>query len=118
LRVWQDAMDLAEHCYQVTSSFPKQEMYGLTAQMRRSAVSIAANISEGHGRESTGAFVQFLRNAQGSLKELETHLLLAGRVLCASPAETEPLLVKCDELGRMLRSLSRSLQRKKGEGKA
>jgi four helix bundle protein len=118
LRVWQDAMDLAEHCYQVASSFPKQEMYGLTAQMRRSAVSIAANISEGHGRESTGAFVQFLRNAQGSLKELETHLLLAGRVLCASPAETEPLLVKCDELGRMLRSLSRSLQRKKGEGKA
>jgi four helix bundle protein len=110
-------MALAERCYQVTSTYPKEEMYGLTAQTRRSAVSIAANISEGHGRESTGAFVQFLRNAQGSLKELETHLLLAGRVNCTSPAETEPLLMKCDELGRMLRSLIRSLQRNKGEAK-
>jgi four helix bundle protein len=117
LRVWQDAMALAERCYLVTSTYPKEEMYGLTAQTRRSAVSIAANISEGHGRESTGAFVQFLRNAQGSLKELETHLLLAGRVKCTSPVETEPLLMKCDELGRMLRSLIRSLQRNKGEAK-
>ncbi|SDR31807.1 four helix bundle protein [Rhizobiales bacterium GAS191] len=112
LRVWQDAMALAESCYQITLSFPKEEMYGLTSQTRRSAVSIAANIAEGHGRETTGAFVQFLRNAQGSLKELETHLLLACRVRCASAAEVEPILTKCGELGRMLRSLIRSLQRK------
>jgi four helix bundle protein len=115
LRVWQNAMTLAEHCYQVTSAFPKEEMYGLTAQMRRSAVSIAANIAEGHGRESTGAFVQFLRNAQGSLKELETHLLLATRVKLTSQIKTQPLLMQCDELGRMLRSLIRSLQRKNEE---
>jgi four helix bundle protein len=105
-------MVLAEHCYRVTSSFPKEEMYGLTAQTRRSAVSIAANIAEGHGRETTGVFVQFLRIAQGSLKELETHLLLACRVRCASQEDVDQLLVRCEELGRMLRSLIRSLQRR------
>jgi four helix bundle protein len=112
LRVWQDAMDLAEHCYQVTPSFPKQEMYGLTAQMRGSAVSIAANIAEGYGRETTGAFVQFLRNAEGSLKEFETHLLLACRVRSASRGDVDPIVSRCEELGRMLRPLIRSLQRK------
>ncbi|MBV9566989.1 MAG: four helix bundle protein [Hyphomicrobiales bacterium] len=105
-------MSLAERCYQITTSFPNEERCGLTAQTRRSAVSIAANIAEGHGRETTGAFVQFLRNAQGSLKELETHLMLACRVHCVSQVEAEPLLVRCEELGRMLRSLIRSLQRK------
>ena len=118
LQVWEDAMSLAERCYQITFSFPKEEMYGLTAQIRRSAVSIAANIAEGYGRETTGAFVQFLRNAQGSLKELETHLLLACRVRLASSAAAEPLLTKWDELGRMLRSLIRSLQRNAEEVKA
>jgi four helix bundle protein len=112
LRVWQNAMDIAEHCYQMSSSFPKQEIYGLTAQMRRSAVSVAANIAEGYGRETTGAFIQFLRTAQGSLKELETHLLLASRVQYASEGDVEPILLRCEELGRMLRSLIRSLQRK------
>jgi four helix bundle protein len=104
-------MALAEHCYKVTSSFPKQEMYGLTAQLRRSAVSIAANIAEGYGRETTGAFIQFLRNAQGSLKELETHLLLACRVRYVSVKDLDPML-RCENPGRMLRSLIRSLQRK------
>ena len=109
-------MALAERCYQVTSTFPKEEMYGLTAQTRRCAVSIAANIAEGHGRESTGAFVQF-RNAQGSLKELETHLLLAGRVKCPSPVETEPLLMKCDELGPNVALANSILASNKGEAK-
>ena len=103
-------MALAECCHQITATYPKEEMYGLTAQTHRSAISIAANFSEGHGRDSTGAFVPFLRNAQGSLKKLETHLLLAGRVRCTSPAKTEPLLMKCDELGRMLRSVIRSVR--------
>jgi four helix bundle protein len=80
--------------------------------MRRSAVSIAANIAEGHGRETAGAFVQFLRAAQGSLKELETHLLLASRVGCTNETTAHPILERCDEVGRMLRSLIRSLQRK------
>jgi four helix bundle protein len=105
-------MALAEDCYKVASSFPKQEMYGLTAQLRRSAVSIAANIAEGYGRETTRAFIQFLRNAQGSLKEVETHLLLACRVRFVPGKDVDPILLRCENLGRMLRSLIRSLQRK------
>lgn len=72
LTVWQHAMDLAESLYRVTSPFPKEEMFGLTSQIRRAAVSVAANIAEGHGRERTQSFIQFLRQSQGSLKELET----------------------------------------------
>jgi four helix bundle protein len=112
LAVWKLAMDLAEGCYRVTKEFPRDEMYGMTAQIRRSAASVAANVAEGHGRESTGAFVQFLRVAQGSLKELETHLLLADRVGLGTSQDTSALLRKADDLGKMLRSLIRSLQRR------
>lgn len=112
LLVWRDAMDLAVECYRVTRAFPKEEMYGMTSQIRRSAASIAANIAEAHGRESTGAFVQFLRQAQGSLKELETHMMLCERVQLAPAHVSAGVLTRCDSLGRMLRSLIRSLQRK------
>jgi four helix bundle protein len=105
-------MVIAERVYRLTTRFPKDEVYGMTSQIRRAAVSVAANIAEGHGRENSGSFVQFLRMAQGSLKELETHLLLALRVELASTKEVEPILRQCDELGRMLRSLIRSIQRK------
>jgi four helix bundle protein len=84
----------------------------MTAQTRRAAASIAANIAEGHGRENTGSFIQFLRIAQGSLKELETHLLLAEQVQIAKPSGVEPVLTQCESLGKMLRSLIRSLQNK------
>ena len=77
LRVWQDAMTIAQDCYALTRGFPREEAFGMTVQIRRSAVSVAANIAEGHGRENTGSFIQFLRMAQGSLKELETHLILS-----------------------------------------
>jgi four helix bundle protein len=105
-------MSLAERVYELSKLFPRDEMYGMTAQLRRTAVSIAANISEGQGRENSGSFVQFLRISQGSLKELETHLILAGRVRLAPVAEVEALLQECDELGKMLRSLIRSIQRR------
>jgi four helix bundle protein len=105
-------MSVTEHVYRMTKHFPKDEVYGMTAQMRRAAVSIAANIAEGHGRESSGFFIQFLRVSQGSLKELETHLFLVQRVNLAPVQDVEPLLQKCDELGRMMRSLIRSIQRK------
>ena len=84
----------------------------MTSQIRRAAVFVAANVAEGHGRENSGSFVQFLRMSQGSLKELETHLLLALRVDLVLAKETEPLLEQCDEFGRMLRSLIRSIQRR------
>jgi four helix bundle protein len=112
LNVWREAVDLAEECYRLTRDFPGEEMFGMTAQIRRAAVSVPANIAEGHGLENTRPFIQHLRIAQGSLKELETHLLLAGRV---GLVEDVSLLEKrCDSVGRMLRSLIRSLQRRQG----
>jgi len=115
LRVWQQAMDLAEASYRTTREFPKEELYGFTSQIRRAAVSVAANIAEGHGREGRGEFVQFLRVAQGSLKELETHLLLSHRVELATEKTVEPLLGRCEATGKMLRALIRSLQKKNSE---
>ena len=116
LAVWRNSMDLAEECYRATKLFPKDEMYGMTSQIRRAAASVAANIAEGHGREHTGSFVQSLRIAQGSLKELETHVILARRVGLVVSETSTRLLTKSDQIGRMLRSLIRALQ-KRIEGK-
>jgi four helix bundle protein len=80
LKVWQEAVNLAEICYCFTKNFPKEELYGMTSQIRRASVSIAANIAEGYGRKTRGEYIQFLYIAQGSLKELETHLLISQRV--------------------------------------
>lgn len=110
LHVWQEAVNLSVSIYGLTRGFPKSETYGLSGQMQRAAVSIAANIAEGHGREQTGLFIQHLRTAQGSLKELETHLIIAERAERATAAEVAPALEKCDAIGRMLRSLIRSLE--------
>jgi len=111
LQVWQRAMDIAAACYEATRDFPKAEAYGMTSQIRRAAVSIPASIAEGYGRDSTGNFVSFLKVAQGSLKELETHLMLTVRVGIAQQDEVQGLLQQCDELGRMLRAYIRSIQR-------
>ena len=83
LRVWQEAMTLAEMCYRLTKIFPKEEVYGMTSQIRRAAASVPANIAEGYGRESRAEYIRFLRIAQGSLKEVETHLILSERVRLA-----------------------------------
>ncbi|MFA6966922.1 four helix bundle protein [Bosea sp. (in: a-proteobacteria)] len=111
LRVWQEAMTLAELVYVLTKQFPKDELFGLTSQMRRASVSVPANIAEGYGRESTGAYVQFLRVSQGSLKELETHALLANRVGILSEQDTIGLLSLAESTGKMLRALIRSLEK-------
>ena len=105
-------MTLAAECYSITRKFPREELFGLTSQIRRSAGSIPANIAEGHGRENTGAFIQFLRIAQGSTKELETHFILAERVGLLDKEMAEPVLERCGDVGKMLRSLIRSLQGK------
>lgn len=112
LLVWQKAMDVAVSCYELTAKFPREELYGLAAQIRRAAASVAANVAEGHGRENTGSFIQFLRVSQGSLKELETHVMLAERVGILPKTSMGPLLADCDSIGRMLRALIRSLQQK------
>jgi four helix bundle protein len=109
-------MAIAEAICRLSARFPRDEVYGMTSQMRRAAASIAANIAEGHGRENSGSFIQFLRMSQGSLKELETHLLLAERVGLVRSEMIMPVLGLCDELGRMLRSLIRSLQRRQTDG--
>ena len=110
LEVWQVAMDLAESCYKATAGFPREEMYGMTAQIRRAAVSIAANVAEGYGREQTGSFIQFLRVAQGSLKELETHLMIAERVRLSTSDDTARVLGQCERVSKMLRNLIRALE--------
>src|SRR5262245_21862858 len=103
LTVWRAAMDLAEACYRLTQDFPRDEVFGMTAQIRRAAASVPANIAEGHGRESTQSFIQFLRIAQGSVKEVETHLMLSLRVGLAQ--DVEAAMTQCDSVGKMLRSL-------------
>jgi len=112
LHVWQQAMDLAELCYRSTRSFPKEELYGAVTQIRRAAASVPANIAEGNGRENRGEYIQYLRIAQGSLKELETHVLLSQRVGLVPHEGAGPLLDKCEVVGKMLRALIRSLQNK------
>src|SRR5712691_7098084 len=81
LIVWQKAMDLVESVYAATASFPKEETYGITSQIRRAVVSVPANIAEGQGRRLTKEFLYFLANARGSLLELDTHLEIAGFVI-------------------------------------
>ena len=109
LRVWQLAMDLAADAYCVTKPWPREEAYGLTSQVRRSAALVPANIAEGFGREASGSFAQFLRNAQGSLKEFETHILLAARVDLLDEQGSLALLAKSEDIGRMLGSLIRKV---------
>ncbi|MGQ0673910.1 MAG: four helix bundle protein [Hyphomicrobium sp.] len=111
LRVWKEAMSLAILAYRFSSQLPSHELFGMTSQIRRAAASIPANITEGYGRESKGAYVQHLRVAQGSLKELETHLLLAEGVGLADAKTIEPLLTNSDTVGKMLRGLIRSLEK-------
>ncbi|MGJ5634563.1 four helix bundle protein [Nostoc sp. CALU 1950] len=112
LKVWQEGMNLAESCYRVTKAFPKEETYGMTSQIRRAAVSIPANIAEGYGRKTRGEYIQFLYIAQGSLKELETHLLLAIRVELASSQTINTVLNQCELVGKILLSLIRALENK------
>jgi four helix bundle protein len=111
LVVWQKSMDLAVAAYRVTAPFPSDERYGLTSQIRRSAASIPANIAEGYGRESAGAYAQQLKVAQGSLKEYETHIELAHRIGLITADALTPHAKSADEIGRMLRALIRSVER-------
>lgn len=110
LKVWQLGMELVESVYKLSQHFPKSETYGLGSQIQRAAVSIPANIAEGHAMGSTKDFLRFLAIAQGSLAELETHLMLAERIKYVNPAQIGPILNRCSEEARMLRSLRRSVR--------
>jgi four helix bundle protein len=110
LEVWQLAMVLAEQCYELTKRFPADERFGLTAQPRRSAVSNPSNIAEGYGRNQTGSFLQFLRVAQGSLRELDTQLALAVRLRSVAAEQTSDCKTTATRAGKTLRALIRSLE--------
>lgn len=112
LDVWNEAMAFCERIYEVTKDFPREEMFGLTSQMRRAAVSIPSNIAEGYGREQTKSFIQYLRISQGSLKELETQVLLATRLDYMSQKSSQELLLTTTKIGKMLRAFIRSLEKK------
>jgi four helix bundle protein len=105
LKVWQRSMDVAEQAYRLTRTFPNDERFGLSSQIRRAAASIPANIAEGHGRGTRASYASFLRIARGSLRELETHLILAARVEITPTGTTDKILADIDELGRMLHGL-------------
>jgi four helix bundle protein len=115
LEVWKKAMDLIVECYKMTERFPNKETFGLSSQLQRAAVSIAANISEGHSRQYTKEFLQSLSISYGSLAELETHIIIAERLKYTDASQSMKLLEKTAEIGRMLNGLRRSLKTKQNE---
>ena len=111
LVAWQKAMDLVTAIYGVTSAFPREEIYGLTSQLRRAAVSIPSNIAEGQGRFGAAEFKHFLRQANGSLMELETQILIAERLGYLTSKDTNAVLNNAAEVGKILHGLIASLER-------
>ena len=112
LQVWQVGMDLVEQIYRLTHSFPQKELYALSNQMQRAAVSIPANIAEGHARDSTREFLRYVSIALGSLAELETYLILARRLSYLEESDISTTHSTANELGRMLRGLQKALKAK------
>ena len=109
LIVWQKAMDLVEQIYASSKSFPREEVYGLTSQLRRAAVSIPSNIAEGQGRRTTADFVRHLSIAYGSLRELETQTLIVKRLRYLPSERCQEILKMAGEVGRLLNGLMSSL---------
>ncbi len=109
LEVWQMAVDLVEMIYELTRGFPDEEKFGLTSQLRRAAVSVPSNIAEGYGRQHRGDYLRHLSFANGSLKELETQLIIAGRLGFISREQTKPVWDASQRTGKMLLALMHSL---------
>lgn len=109
LVVWQKAMDLVVQIYRLSQAFPATEKFALASQIQRAAVSIPSNIAEGHARKSTGAFLNHLSIAAGSLVELETQIMLAARLGFCNEETSQSLLANADEIGHMLTGLKTSL---------
>ena len=111
LIVWQKSMDLVEEIYSATRTFPKEEIYALTNQLRRASVSIASNIAEGQGRQTTADFCRHLSIAYGSLYETETQILISQRLNYLPERNAHGLMQLTGEVGRLLNGLLRSLRR-------
>lgn len=112
LKIWNKAIDLVVDVYQATSNFPKEEKYGLTSQIRRSAVSIPSNIAEGAGRNHDKEFIQFLAISNGSNYELETQVIVASKLALLSPELAEGLCQQLNEIQKMNYNFQEHLQTK------
>ena len=112
LKVWQRSYQLCLEIYKITKGFPDEEKYGLTSQLRRAAVSVPSNISEGYGRKTTPEYIQFLYIAYGSICEIETQILLSGDLGYISNGRLEMLNEGIREVERILKALIRSLENK------
>jgi four helix bundle protein len=112
LEVWKQSMTLVEDCYRSTMAFPGSELYGLTSQLRRAAVSIPSNVAEGHCRPTTRAYTHYVGISLGSHGELETCIEIARRLTFLEPDETRKLLETANSVGRLLNGLYSSLERK------
>ena len=110
LNVWKKSRILAKEVYLLSSQFPDSEKFGLTSQIRRSAISIASNIAEGSSRKSTKDFARFLRISLGSAFELETQLLLMKDLKFINESEVEPIIQRIQEIQKMLIGLERNLE--------
>jgi len=111
LEVWQQSMDLVVECYQITKQFPKNELYGLSSQLQRAAVSVPSNIAEGRQRQHKKEFIQHLAIAYGSLAELETHLQIAERLYYIDGSKLNDVLSKTGKIGKMINGLRKSLKK-------
>lgn len=113
LNVWERSMDLVVQAYEIAKQFPDSERFGLVSQLQRAAVSVPANIAEGHGRTHLGDYLHHLSIAHGSLMELETHVEIAARLKYVAAHEVQTILSETAQIGRMLNGLIRSIQAKK-----
>lgn len=113
LRVWQSGMDLVVMIYEISDEFPLKEVYGLTSQIRRAAISVPSNIAEGHTRESTKEYLHHLSIAQASLAEVETQIEIAFRLRYCAQDQLDRILTHSSSLGKQLYALRNSLQSRK-----
>jgi four helix bundle protein len=118
LRIWREAVDLALVVYRATAEFPRHELYGLTSQMRRAAVSVSSNIAEGKGHSSDGDFGRFLFHARGSLLELQTQIVIARGLEYLTKEQATTLTRNTDDLGRGLNGLIQAVRGKRGPSRA
>jgi four helix bundle protein len=112
LSVWQKAYRLCLEVYRLTKKFPKEEIYNLTSQIRRAAVSVPSNIAEGYGRRTGPDYIRSLYIAYGSVCELETQIMLSSDLGYVSKSDSEQVLIELAEVERMLKALIRSLEKK------
>lgn len=112
LRVWQGGIEIVKKIYIISSNFPKEEIYGLTSQIRRCAISIPSNIAEGHGRDSLKDYLRFLSMSQGSLSELQTQIFIALELKFIDEIKYKELMELCSGTGRMLKKLQQTLKMK------